>query len=151
MGVRNMSVFYGCENCGVRFDKPQYDFCLCEKCLLKIQCYKCEKFLTMDDHRKSTSELCFSCDKEYEFSLFVKDQERIAREKIIDMANDKYSKLTNEDLEKSWQSSANEIALNCQLSWKKDQTKELSDKYHKLAELAQNKQEEIQKEITKRG
>ena len=131
-----MSVFYGCENCGVRFDKAQYDFCLCEKCLLKIQCYKCEKFLTMDDHRKTTSELCFSCDQEYE--------------KPKEMANE-YSKLSNEDLEKSWQSSANEIAMNCQLSWKKDQTKELSDKYHKLAELAQEKQQVIQKEITKRG
>lgn len=61
-----------------------------------------------------------------------------------------YSKLSDNDLEKSWQSSANEIALNCQLSWKKDQTKELSEKYHKLAEKAQEKQGEIQKEITKR-
>lgn len=144
-----MSVFYGCENCGVRFDKAQYDFCLCEKCLLKIQCYKCEKFLTMDDHRKSTSELCFSCDQKYENNTIT---QKLSNEGfVLVKAIDEYSNLSDDDLEKAWQNSASEITMNCQLSWKKDQTKELSDKYHKLAELAQEKQQVIQKEITKRG
>lgn len=130
-----MSYFDSCGECGIDFPKRQYVFAMCEPCLLKIKCYKCQKFLTMDDHRKSTSELCFSCDQDYE------TYKPLAIES-------KYSKLSDENLEKAWQSSANEIGMYAQKSW--NCPKEDEQKFRDLAEKAQKEQGEIQKEITRR-
>lgn len=138
-----MSYFDSCQQCGIEFKQRQYTFTMCEPCLTSYTCPKCGKNLTMDDHEKTTSEYCFSCDNEY-----WEDQLTQPKNKIQE---NPYKNLSADELESKWQNSANMIGEYAKASWKEGLSKEESKRLHDKATEWQDTQSVIQKEITRRA
>jgi len=104
--------------------------------------------MTKQDHEEGMyHDECLSCN-------FVQEEEQVKakeKSKAIDLELSKYSKLSDQDLESKWQSSANMIGMYAMASWKKDISDEESKRLHDLAEKSQEEQGIIQAEITRRS